>query len=133
MKAGLWFRRGRLLHGLSCPQHYAAFRQISHLSKLSGILEPPLAGTGVERMRIVAEGTEFSLVRYLAAAGLWGVGCSLYASVESDVLAGNLVLIDLDGPPLYLVVRLLMKPQRRLAKPVCDFTDFLRETFAAAD
>ncbi len=55
----------------------------------------------------------------------------LYASVES--LVGNLVLIDLDGPPLYLDVRLLMNPQRRLAKPVCDFTDFLRETFAAAD
>jgi hypothetical protein len=54
-------------------------------------------------------------------------------SVESDVLAGNLVLIDLDGPPLYLDVRLLMNPQRRLAKSVCDFTDFLRKTVAAAD
>ena len=90
-----------------------------------------LAGIGVERMRIVAEGTEFSAVRDLVTAGL-GLGCSLYASVEADVLAGNLVLIDLDGPPLYLDVRLLMNPQRRLAKPVREFTDFLREAFAAA-
>lgn len=91
-----------------------------------------LAGIGVERMRIVAEGTEFSVVRDLVTAGL-GLGCSLYASVEADVLAGNLVLIDLDGPPLYLDVRLLLNPQRRMAKPVRDFTDFLRETFAGAD
>jgi DNA-binding transcriptional LysR family regulator len=89
-----------------------------------------LASVGVDRMRIVAEGTEFSLVRDLAAAGL-GLGCSIYASVEADVLAGHLVLIDLDGPPLYLDVHLLMNPQRRLAKPVRDLTEFLQETFAA--
>ena len=107
-------RSGRFLTYLSCPEFS------SHLWRA-----PAWSACA-------AEGTEFSLVRYLAAAGLGG-GCSLYASVESDVLAGNLVLIDLDGPPLYLDVRLLMNPQRRLAKPVCDFTDFLRETFAAAD
>ena len=90
-----------------------------------------LASIGVERMRVIAEGTEFSLVRDLAAAGL-GLGCSLHASVEPDLAAGRLSLIDLDGPPLYLDVRLLMNTQRRLAKPVRDFTDFLRETFAAA-
>ncbi len=88
-----------------------------------------LAGIGVERMRVVAEGTEFSLVRDLAAAGL-GLGCSLYASVEPDLAAGRLALIDIDGPPLFLDVRLLMNPQRRLARPVREFTDFLRETFA---
>jgi len=70
-------------------------------------------------------------VRDLAAAGL-GLGCSLHASVEPDLAAGRLSLIDLDGPPLYLDVRLLMNPQRRLAKPVREFTDFLREAFAAA-
>jgi DNA-binding transcriptional LysR family regulator len=52
--------------------------------------------------------------------------------VEPDLAAGRLSLIDLDGPPLYLDVRLLMNPQRRLAKPVREFTDFLREAFAAA-
>ncbi len=88
-----------------------------------------LADIGVERMRVVAEGTEFSLVRDLAAAGL-GLGCSLHASVEPDLAAGRLALIDIDGPPLFLDVRLLMNPQRRLARPVREFTDFLRETFA---
>jgi DNA-binding transcriptional LysR family regulator len=62
-----------------------------------------------------------------------GLGCSLHASVEPDLAAGRLALIDLDGPPLYLDVRLLMNPQRRMAKPVRDFTDFLREAFATAD
>jgi DNA-binding transcriptional LysR family regulator len=86
-----------------------------------------LAGLGIERVRIVAEGTEFSLVRDLAAAGL-GLGCSLLASVEPDIEAGRMALIDLDAPPLYLDVRLLMNPQRRLARPVREFTDFLRAT-----
>ena len=54
------------------------------------------------------------------------------ALVGEVVVIAGLALIDLDGPPLYLDVRLLMNPQRRLARPVRDFTDFLRETFAAA-
>ena len=90
-----------------------------------------LLGLGVERIRIVAEGTEFSLVRDLVAAGL-GLGCSLLASVQPDITAARMSLIDLDAPPLYLDVRLLMNGQRRLAPPVREFTDFLRETIRSA-
>ena len=68
------------------------------------------------------------------AAVITGAASGLGRAVaESLARAGwRLALIDLDGPPLYLDVRLLMNPQRRLARPVRDFTDFLRETFAAA-
>ncbi len=85
-----------------------------------------LAGLGIERVNMVAEGTEFSVVRDLVAAGL-GVGASLHASVAADVAEGRLALIDIDGPPLNLDVRLLINPQRRSARPVRAFIEFLRE------
>lgn len=90
-----------------------------------------LAGLGVERVNVVAEGTEFSLVRDLVAAGL-GLGASLHASVAEDCAQGRLTLIDLDAPPLSLDVRLLLNPQRRLARPVQEFTDHLRRSLASA-
>ena len=48
------------------------------------------------------------------------------------MVAGRIALIDLDAPPLHLDVRLLMNSQRRLARPVKEFTDFLRDTIARA-
>ncbi|MBN9083668.1 MAG: hypothetical protein BGP04_15665 [Rhizobiales bacterium 62-17] len=85
-----------------------------------------LQGIGVDRMHIVAEGTEFSVVRELGFAGL-GLACSLQASVQPDIDAGRFVLIDVDGPDLFLDIRMLINPQRRAARPVRQLVDYLRE------
>jgi len=91
-----------------------------------------LGGIGVERMRLVAEGTEFGVVRDLAEAGL-GLCCSLYASVAPDIEAGRLCLIDIDGPALSLDVRMLINPQRRSARPVRALAESLREASSTWD
>ncbi|HEV2573936.1 LysR family transcriptional regulator [Methylocella sp. CPCC 101449] len=88
-----------------------------------------LQGIGVDRMHIVAEGTEFSVVRELGAAGL-GLCCSLQASVQPDIDAGRFMLIDVDGPDLFLDIRMLINPQRRAARPVRQLVDYLREESA---
>lgn len=90
-----------------------------------------LARVGVERMNIVAEGTEFSLVRDLVMAGV-GLGCSLYPSVEADVAAGRIAVLDLDAPPLHLDTRLLMNPKRAKNRKVAEFADFLAARAAPA-
>jgi len=84
-----------------------------------------LSWLGVERVNVVSEATEFGLVRDLCAAGL-GLACSLHASVADDVEAGRLVLLDIDGPPLFIDVRLLINPQRRNVPAVQDFASELR-------
>ena len=48
LNAGLWFRRGRLLMGLSCLGHYAKVRQKLHLSNLCKNLEPVLASVALK-------------------------------------------------------------------------------------
>lgn len=84
-----------------------------------------LTALGVERIRVVAEATEFSVVRDLGEAGI-GLGCSLRASIEPDVAAGRIALIDLDAPSLALDVRLLVNPKRKFARPVQDFANHLK-------
>jgi molybdate transport repressor ModE-like protein len=54
---------------------------------------------GVEPLNIVSEGTEFSVVRDLTVAGM-GLCCSLEASVRADVASGQVVVLDIDAPPL---------------------------------
>ena len=87
-----------------------------------------LRGIGVENVRTIAEGTEFSLIRDLVGAGL-GISCSLYESVRPELEAGRLALLDLDAPPLFVNVYLLTNGQRRSAKPVAAFTEFLQHAF----
>jgi molybdate transport repressor ModE-like protein len=83
-----------------------------------------LSRVGVERMHIVAEGTEFSLVRDLVMAGV-GLGCSLHSSVQADVEAGRVCVIDLDAPELFLEARLLMNPKRANNRKITEFAQFL--------
>jgi molybdate transport repressor ModE-like protein len=54
---------------------------------------------GVEPLNIVSEGTEFSVLRDLTVAGM-GLCCSLEASVRADVASGQVVVLDIDAPPL---------------------------------
>jgi DNA-binding transcriptional LysR family regulator len=84
-----------------------------------------LSWLGVERVNVVSEATEFGLVRDLCAAGL-GLACSLYASVADDVEAGRIVVLDIEGPPLFIDVRLLINAQRRNVPAVQDFASELR-------
>lgn len=58
-----------------------------------------LQSIGVEPLNIVSEGTEFSVVRDLTVAGM-GLCCSLEASVRADVSSGQVVVLDIDAPPL---------------------------------
>ncbi len=90
-----------------------------------------LTALGVERIRVVAEATEFSVVRDLGELGV-GLGCSLRASIEPDVAAGRVALIDLDAPALALDVRLLVNPKRKFAKPVLEFTNYLKTAIPKA-
>ena len=83
-----------------------------------------LARVGIDRMRLAAEGSEFSVVRDLVMAGV-GLGCSLAASVETDVAAGRLKVIDIDAPPLHLDVRLLIAPNRTHVQRVVAFSEHL--------
>ena len=87
-----------------------------------------LRSIGIEKMQVVAEGTEFSLIRDLVAAGL-GIGCSLYESVRPEVENGRLAIIDLDAPPLLVNVYLITNTQRRSAKSVSAFVSFLQASF----
>ena len=54
---------------------------------------------GVEPFNVVSEGTEFSVLRDLTVAGM-GLCCSLEASVRADVASGQVVVLDIDAPPL---------------------------------
>jgi molybdate transport repressor ModE-like protein len=54
---------------------------------------------GIEQRNIVSEGTEFSVLRDLVVAGM-GLCCSLEASVRADVARGEVVVLDIDAPPL---------------------------------
>jgi molybdate transport repressor ModE-like protein len=54
---------------------------------------------GIEQRNIVSEGTEFSVLRDLVVAGM-GLCCSLEASVRADVASGEVVVLDIDAPPL---------------------------------
>lgn len=89
-----------------------------------------LSWLGVERVNVVSEATEFGLVRDLCAAGL-GIACSLEASVAEDVEAGRIHLLDIDGPPLYIDVRLLINSQRRNVRAVQDLAAGLRVAASA--
>lgn len=84
-----------------------------------------LRGIGIENVRTVAEGTEFSLIRDLVGAGL-GLSCSLYESVRPELEAGRVAIIDLDAPPLYTNVYLITNARRRGARSVDAFVEFLR-------
>jgi DNA-binding transcriptional LysR family regulator len=55
---------------------------------------------GVEPLHIGSEGTEFSVVRDLTVAGM-GLCCSLEASVRADVANKQVVVLDIDAPPLF--------------------------------
>jgi molybdate transport repressor ModE-like protein len=55
---------------------------------------------GVEPFNIISVGTEFSVLRDLTVAGM-GLCCSLEASVRADVASGQVVVLDIDAPPLF--------------------------------
>jgi LysR family transcriptional regulator, low CO2-responsive transcriptional regulator len=55
---------------------------------------------GVEPLNIISEGTEFSVLRDLVVAGM-GLCCSLEASVRADVASKQVVVLDIDAPPLF--------------------------------
>jgi hypothetical protein len=78
-------------------------------------------------MNIVAEGTEFSLVRDLAIAGV-GLCCSLEASVGADVTSGKVVVLDIDAPPLLTDVLELTPARSGGEGPVRLFSEVLNAT-----
>jgi LysR family transcriptional regulator, low CO2-responsive transcriptional regulator len=79
---------------------------------------------GVEPLNIVSEGTEFSVVRDLTVAGM-GLCCSLEASVSADVANKQVVVLDIDAPPLFAGVLELTPPQGGDEPAVRLFSDLL--------
>jgi len=88
-----------------------------------------LQSIGVERINIVAEGTEFSVVRDLAVAGI-GLFCSLEASVSADVASRKVVVLDIDAPPLFADVLELTPPRNGGERPVRLFSELLNAAAA---
>ncbi len=83
-----------------------------------------LQSIGVERINIVAEGTEFSVVRDLTVAGM-GLCCSLEASVSADVAGRHVVVLDIDAPPLFADVLELTPARNASERSVRLFSDLL--------
>jgi molybdate transport repressor ModE-like protein len=79
---------------------------------------------GVEPLNIVSEGTEFSVVRDLTVAGM-GLCCSLEASVSADVANREVVVLDIDAPPLSADVLELTPMRNQGERPVQLFSELL--------
>lgn len=85
-----------------------------------------LQSIGVERMNIVSEGTEFSVVRDLTVAGM-GLCCSLEASVRGDVASKQVIVLDIDAPPLCADVLELTPARNGGEHPVRLFSELLNK------
>jgi LysR family transcriptional regulator, low CO2-responsive transcriptional regulator len=83
-----------------------------------------LQSIGVERINIVSEGTEFSVVRDLTVAGV-GLCCSLEASVSADVASKQVVVLDIDAPPLFADVLELTPARNGNERPARLFSELL--------
>jgi molybdate transport repressor ModE-like protein len=79
---------------------------------------------GVEPLNIVAEGTEFSVLRDLTLAGM-GLCCSLEASVRADVASRQVVVLDIDAPPLFADVLELTPARNDSRSSVRLFSELL--------
>jgi LysR family transcriptional regulator, low CO2-responsive transcriptional regulator len=79
---------------------------------------------GVEPLNIVAEGTEFSVLRDLTLAGM-GLCCSLEASVRADVASRQVVVLDIDAPPLFADVLELTPARSDGRSSVRQFSEML--------
>jgi LysR family transcriptional regulator, low CO2-responsive transcriptional regulator len=98
----------------AAPSHPLATRERIPAAELCGFefVGPPersmfgrtvaamLQTIGVEPLNIISEGTEFSVLRDLVDAGM-GLCCSLEASVRADVASKQVVVLDIDAPPLF--------------------------------
>jgi hypothetical protein len=76
---------GSFTHALSCPRHYAAFRQISHLSQLSRFPEPPLPHADADRQ----------FVKILGAVldhGLAAVEAACVEALDAGVASADVIL-----------------------------------------
>lgn len=83
-----------------------------------------LQAIGVEPLNVVSEGTEFSVVRDLTIASS-SLCCSMEASISTDVANKQVVVLDIDAPPLFADV-LELTPLRGGAKrPVRMFSELL--------
>jgi molybdate transport repressor ModE-like protein len=83
-----------------------------------------LQSVGVERINIVSEGTEFSVVRDLTVAGM-GLCCSLEASVSADVASKQVVVLNIDAPRLFADVLELTPAHDGREGPVRLFSELL--------
>jgi DNA-binding transcriptional LysR family regulator len=83
-----------------------------------------LQAIGVEPLNIVSEGTEFSVVRDLTVASA-GLCCSLEASVSADVANKQVVVLDIDAPPLFADVLELTPLRNGAERPARMFSELL--------
>jgi DNA-binding transcriptional LysR family regulator len=84
-----------------------------------------LQRAGVHRIRSMAQATDYPSLRAFVVAGI-GISCTLRKAITDDAEPNAPVIIDLDGPPLFMDVRLARPPERASAA-VATFTRFLVE------
>ncbi|WEX10775.1 LysR family transcriptional regulator [Chelativorans sp. AA-79] len=84
-----------------------------------------LKSAGINDIQVVAQATEYQFLRELVAAGV-GLSCSPEKSVEADVAAGLLSIIDLDAPDLVFQIRLISSQRRPRSAPMEEFSTYLR-------
>ena len=89
-----------------------------------------LQSIGVEPLNIVSEGTEFSVVRDLTVAGM-GLCCSLEASVRADIASKQVVMLDIDAPPLFADVLELTPARSSGGAPARLFSELLHAAAAS--
>lgn len=128
------------LHIVAGPDHpLAGRRKIKprEVARYDFVAPPPgslfgravrklLADIGINDVNVVAQTTEYQFLRELVTAGV-GLSCSPEKSVEADVAAGLLSVIDLDAPDLVFQIRLITSQHRSRSRPMEEFSAYLRK------
>lgn len=131
---------GQRLFIAAAPDHPLAGRRKVKPSEVAkhGFVAPPpgslfgravtrlLNEAGIRDFNVVAQATEYQFLRELVAAGV-GICCSPGTSIQADVDAGLLSVVDLDAPDLIFQIRLISSPHRPQTAAMNEFTAHLRQ------
>ncbi|WP_434106103.1 LysR family transcriptional regulator [Paraburkholderia caffeinilytica] len=75
-------------------------RTIANMLRAIGLTEPIVA----------SQAQEMSLIRDMVIAGM-GIACSFRRSVQKDIAAGTVVELDVNAPPMHLVLSYVRNPK----------------------
>lgn len=88
-----------------------------------------LANAGISRIKAAAQATEYFFLRELISAGI-GIACALERSVEADVRAGLISILDFNGIGFRFQIRQFASPTHPGTPEALELMRFLRERCA---